>query len=231
MSDYLANLNNPTAPIELGNDLDDTALFTNTDFFNFDFGDPSSAVSVDSSNDNNSSSRGLQSWNRSSPSDFLSHDNFQFNPSNLLSGPNGSTGPTANSFPDLISLPQTQPTSSSSAKRKSHNLEDPQLTLEERTRFAAEEDKRRRNTAASARFRVKKKQREQALEKSAKEASDKVLRLESRVKELEMENRWLKSLITEQDGGDSDLSEAFAKFKEKVEEGGLDALSALISEK
>ncbi|CAK1362561.1 unnamed protein product [Cercospora beticola] len=69
--------------------------------------------------------------------------------------------------------------------------------LEEQSRLAAEEDKRRRNTAASARFRIKKKQREQALEKQAKEMSDKVASLEGKVQQLEMENKWLKELITE----------------------------------
>ncbi|CCG82435.1 putative BZIP transcription factor [Taphrina deformans PYCC 5710] len=58
-----------------------------------------------------------------------------------------------------------------------------------------EEDKRRRNTAASARFRVKKKQREQALLESAKQATDRNTALETRVKELEMENKWLRSLL------------------------------------
>lgn len=65
---------------------------------------------------------------------------------------------------------------------------------------AAEEDKRRRNTAASARFRVKKKQREAALEKSAKEMSEKLRYLESRVGTLEMENKLLKELVTEKRG-------------------------------
>ena len=69
--------------------------------------------------------------------------------------------------------------------------------MEEASRMAAEEDKRRRNTAASARFRVKKKQREQALEKQAKDMSDKVAQLEGKVQQLEMENKWLKELITE----------------------------------
>ena len=74
--------------------------------------------------------------------------------------------------------------------------------------MAAEEDKRRRNTAASARFRVKKKQREQALEKTAKEMSDKVQILEARVNQLEMENKWLKGLITEKNlKGPTDNSE------------------------
>lgn len=71
------------------------------------------------------------------------------------------------------------------------------MSIEEASRVAAEEDKRRRNTAASARFRVKKKQREQALEKSAKEMSDKVSQLEAKISQLETENSWLKKLVLE----------------------------------
>jgi TolA-binding protein len=73
--------------------------------------------------------------------------------------------------------------------------------LEEQSRMAAEEDKRRRNTAASARFRIKKKQREQALEKQAKEMTDKVTQLEGKVQQLEMENKWLKGLIVDKNDG------------------------------
>ena len=83
-------------------------------------------------------------------------------------------------------------------------------------RVAAEEDKRRRNTAASARFRIKKKQREQALEKSAKEMSDKLHGLESKVSQLEMENKWLKSLITEKNETKTDIAELYRKFTEKT---------------
>jgi hypothetical protein len=112
------------------------------------------------------------------------------------------------------------------AKRKHAELNDPSIPLEERTRHAAEEDKRRRNTAASARFRVKKKQREQALEKTAKDMTDKANKLEKRVNELEMENRWLKGLITDKNESDGDkLSEMFAKSKEEIGEKGLDALA------
>ncbi|KAJ2003770.1 hypothetical protein GGI04_002849 [Coemansia thaxteri] len=64
---------------------------------------------------------------------------------------------------------------------------------------AADEDKRRRNTAASARFRVKKKLKEQALERTAREMSAKADALEQRVHELETETRWLKSLLTDKD--------------------------------
>ncbi|KAG0231633.1 hypothetical protein BGX31_005462 [Mortierella sp. GBA43] len=67
------------------------------------------------------------------------------------------------------------------------------------TKLAAEEDKRRRNTAASARFRHKKRLREQILEKTAKEMTTKSELLEIRVKELEMEIKWLRGLIVEKD--------------------------------
>ncbi|KAJ1843420.1 hypothetical protein LPJ70_003394 [Coemansia sp. RSA 2708] len=66
-------------------------------------------------------------------------------------------------------------------------------------KVAADEDKRRRNTAASARFRVKKKLKEQVLERTAREMTAKAEALEKRVQELETETRWLKSLITERD--------------------------------
>ncbi len=84
--------------------------------------------------------------------------------------------------------------------------------LEEQSRFVAEEDKRRLNTAASARFRVKKKQREQALEKQTKEMTDKVQQLEGKVQQLEMENKWLKGLITDKNDGKTSLELA---LKEK----------------
>jgi hypothetical protein len=90
--------------------------------------------------------------------------------------------------------------------------------LDEQARIAAEEDKRRRNTAASARFRVKKKQREAALEKSAKEMSEKVSILESRVQQLETENAWLKGLITEKNGGRASSSDITAMLKKHQEE-------------
>ncbi|KAI9249327.1 hypothetical protein EDC94DRAFT_548869 [Helicostylum pulchrum] len=65
--------------------------------------------------------------------------------------------------------------------------------------LSIDDDKRRRNTAASARFRMKKKLREQALEKTTKEMADSVEKLESKVKELEMEAKWLRALVVEKD--------------------------------
>ena len=63
------------------------------------------------------------------------------------------------------------------------------------TPLNASEDKRRRNTAASARFRLKKKEREAALEKKAKELEVKVSELEKECEGLRRENGWLKGLV------------------------------------
>ncbi|KAK5943952.1 hypothetical protein PMZ80_003233 [Knufia obscura] len=94
------------------------------------------------------------------------------------------------------------------------------VPTEEKSRVAAEEDKRRRNTAASARFRVKKKQREQALEKTLKEAQDKSSKLEARVSQLEVENQWLKNLITEKNGLSSkaEIAAAYEEHQRESEE-------------
>ncbi|CAG8474162.1 10344_t:CDS:1 [Scutellospora calospora] len=72
-------------------------------------------------------------------------------------------------------------------------------------RLIAEENKRRRNTAASARFRIKKKMREQALEKTSKDMSAKAEMLENKVRELEKEIKWLKCLIIEKDASLLDI--------------------------
>ena len=44
---------------------------------------------------------------------------------------------------------------------------------------------------------MKKKQREQALEKTAKEMTDRADALEARIQQLEMENKWLRNLVVE----------------------------------
>jgi len=59
----------------------------------------------------------------------------------------------------------------------------------------AAEDKRRRNTAASARFRAKKKEREQAMERRSKELESRVNELERECEGLRRENGWLKGLV------------------------------------
>lgn len=61
--------------------------------------------------------------------------------------------------------------------------------------LSASEEKRRRNTAASARFRLKKKEREATLEDQAKELKTRVHELERECEELRRENGWLKGLV------------------------------------
>jgi hypothetical protein len=90
-----------------------------------------------------------------------------------------------------------------------------QQSLDENARVAAEEDKRRRNTAASARFRVKKKERERALEQSQKEAAERVAKLEATIQQLQTENLWLKGLITEKNGGKSSTEELKALISKR----------------
>ena len=71
-------------------------------------------------------------------------------------------------------------------------------TRDEHTRVLNnEEDRRRRNTAASARFRMKKKQREQDLERTVRETTERNGALEARVAQLELENEWLRGIVTE----------------------------------
>ncbi|TGZ80284.1 hypothetical protein EX30DRAFT_55712 [Ascodesmis nigricans] len=75
---------------------------------------------------------------------------------------------------------------------------DPNETdLERQRRISAEEDKRRRNTAASARFRIKKKLRDQEMERRAREQADRVNELEKKISQLELENKWLRNLLVE----------------------------------
>lgn len=110
----------------------------------------------------------------------------------------GTTSPPVFAFP-------TPPTPSSVSQKNGPPLNTPTTnpsspTSPTTSHFAAEEDKRRRNTAASARFRVKKKQREQALERTAKELGDKAKELEKRVNQLETENEWLRGLVVDRNG-------------------------------
>ncbi|KZT23816.1 hypothetical protein NEOLEDRAFT_1038799, partial [Neolentinus lepideus HHB14362 ss-1] len=57
------------------------------------------------------------------------------------------------------------------------------------------EDKRRRNTAASARFRIKKKQKVLNLERSVADLAGRAEELEREAAELRRENGWLKEII------------------------------------
>lgn len=61
----------------------------------------------------------------------------------------------------------------------------------------ADEDKRKRNQAASARFRQKKKQREQQLMDTSREMQERTRKLEAENSGLKKENMFLKKLLVE----------------------------------
>lgn len=246
VSQYVANLNTiPTAQNILSEPLnidEDLALFTNSEFIDWDVGDIDLNPSLDfevpaaqhapaptpdlipMAKDMN----GQQHANK--PLDFVNGD-FSFADYSVYQNPVTEPIPSApyshtRGYP--IPASYTSPVSTlaspvtphfdlpTSGKKRKLDL-DPhsQQAKDEAVRVSAEEDKRRRNTAASARFRVKKKQREQALERAAKEMTDKVNLLESRITQLEMENNWLKGLITEKNERSApDISAMYKKFTE-----------------
>jgi hypothetical protein len=73
---------------------------------------------------------------------------------------------------------------------------DPQL-MNDPIIVEADEDKRKRNQAASARFRQKKKQREQQLMETSREMQDRTKKLEAENDGLKKENIFLKKLLVE----------------------------------
>ena len=76
-------------------------------------------------------------------------------------------------------------------------------------------DKRKRNTAASARFRIKKKMREKEMEIKIQQLDDLIKEFEIKITELEMENRLLKNLIIEK--GNQKSSQELLSLKEKAQ--------------
>ncbi|KAF5351791.1 hypothetical protein D9756_007637 [Leucocoprinus leucothites] len=98
--------------------------------------------------------------------------------------------------PTLTSVTAEEPPAKRSRTRKPSVSSPEALTVDPQTMtLAAAEDKRRRNTAASARFRLKKKEREAALEGKAKELETRVSELERECEGLRRENGWLKGLV------------------------------------
>ncbi|KAF9870489.1 hypothetical protein CkaCkLH20_11979 [Colletotrichum karsti] len=239
VSQYLRDLNivkEPSAEEQFTFE-EDLAAFTNTQFFDFETGQqqdyqaapakpetetqaPSSAVTEDLTSPLAEFGDFTSIAGDFSFPDFTSHypasgvPSFAEGLGNLQPlQPN----PQTNYAPPPVSQPQNHHYGAP-APRPAENRTPESLNgsrLEEQSRIAAEEDKRRRNTAASARFRVKKKQREQALEKSAKEMSDKVSQLEARINLLETENRWLKNLVMEKNEGNEDVATMLKEFQNK----------------
>jgi len=144
----------------------------------------------------------------------LTHTNVL--PTPIQTQPHYYPGTSTGASPSALEPPTPTTATNTAQKRKASSPLNTD-SLEEDSRAVAEEDKRRRNTAASARFRVKKKQREQALEKSAKEMSDKVAALEGRINQLETENKWLKNLVTEKTETKEDIATLWKKYSAEKE--------------
>jgi len=221
VSQYLANLNTVQdgSPTENILAQDDLSLFATTDFFDFDMGDGLSHGAPDFRPAQRERQSSADGWQDSAKTDFLNNE-FQF--PDLANFPSITTDQNAFfplTSPSVVGASPVAPRAGE--KRKAGSISDisSQIGLDGDARVAAEEDKRRRNTAASARFRIKKKQREQALEKTAKEMTEKASKLETKVAQLEMENKWLKSLITEKSDVKGDFHELYEKFtKERSED-------------
>ncbi|OAA69713.1 Regulatory protein cys-3 [Cordyceps fumosorosea ARSEF 2679] len=213
----------------------DLTLFTNTEFFDFETGQNTDfqaqpvkevAHTTPSSDDVSAAPSVMGDMPNL---DFISNE-FAFNEFNNTYAPQMNTFADANhNFQPLqpnhgAQMPHQNPQYHGAPARTAevkHKAEPiaPQtqaINFEEASRVAAEEDKRRRNTAASARFRIKKKQREQALEKSAKEMQSKVTDLENKVSQLETENKWLKNLLVEKNEGNEDISALWKEFTKQA---------------
>lgn len=117
---------------------------------------------------------------------------------NFPSQPPSVPASTAETKPESQSAPpakraRTRKASISTVGDDSLSVADSPVTPD--SSLTPSEDKRRRNTAASARFRLKKKEREAALEKKAKELESRVSELERECEGLRRENGWLKGLV------------------------------------
>ncbi|EMG48329.1 hypothetical protein G210_1111 [Candida maltosa Xu316] len=82
---------------------------------------------------------------------------------------------------------------------------------------AAELDKKRRNTAASARFRFKKKLKEKQMETKIQNLEELIVGLESQLNNLEMENKLLRNLIIEKGSQKSEDEVKLLKEKARME--------------
>lgn len=181
---YVAALPSAADQVAGATGADDLSLFTNSEFFDFDMVDELRDIKPDVSQLEMQDARLFNYSQPETEYDDLDLSNVtipfdtqgQYNQAIVSNGMHMSPGSNTSS---------SRGTTISRGKPDNYAARD-----------AAEEDKRRRNTAASARFRIKKKQREQALEKEARILADRVGGLEEKVRVLSMENRMLRDLVT-----------------------------------
>lgn len=224
VSQYIANLNaipqsgpqHQPDPLAFDEDL---ALFSTSDLFDFDLGN----VKHDDYARHADGVANKAKAGKPTDVDYANAATYMFDPAQpmlntnfppqnfdpqLFQSPQSATFPQHQQHQQQVASPTSPTDGTPHGHKRSLSVSSPSGSTEDPGRHAAEEDKRRRNTAASARFRVKKKQREAALEKAAKENADRVDNLQKRVDQLETENKWLRELIV-QKGGSADSSGTF----------------------
>ncbi|RMZ76206.1 hypothetical protein DV737_g4927, partial [Chaetothyriales sp. CBS 132003] len=225
-TEYLNTLNS-ASPLDEdpfsteGLDLQSLEMFTNANFTHHDMIPTEESFNFDMNNDGSVKYEDLLANESAQPA--FNAPTVDSSPSEapFYSNYNTPIQPApSHSFPALDGQSSAQQSGTVSRRKAEPPIQTQGLTPEEKSRIAAEEDKRRRNTAASARFRVKKKQREQALERTVKEVNDKNTKLEAKINQLEMENKWLKDLITEKNAMQSreELEHKYLEFKRESEE-------------
>ncbi|KAI9852870.1 MAG: hypothetical protein M1838_004429 [Thelocarpon superellum] len=231
---YIADLNAIPTPQELAlqqqetfNLDDELAKFTNTEFFDLNEMPEGMAGNSVPYHPGRSSRSGPVGPRAGMPSmhyiagsypftDFSGYEDL-LNDDQVVMGPGLQQAPYPP--PNTSSSTATSPTTNLMSSplglgpANSTSLDPNGASGDEKSRQLAEEDKRRRNTAASARFRVKKKQREQALEQSVKEQTEKNTQLEIIIHQLKMENKWLKNLVTEKNEN-KDVAELLRKYND-----------------
>lgn len=175
--DYISQLNLEEVPsVALNNGAgNDLESFMDSTFFDFDQFQSDSSIKVSVPGPN------VNDLNSQIPSE-LPENLTQFYNSTSFTQQNPVTKTIVKEeTEEVLSLAKTQETTKRSIE----------------THDEVEQDKKKRNTLASARFRVKKKLKEQEMERNVKLLSDRVATFNERINQLELENACLKSLILE----------------------------------
>lgn len=121
--------------------------------------------------------------------------------SQLLFAAEGEIESTSSQHPTQFQVPTLQGESSEATGNET-NLSETELY------------KRRRSTAASARFRIKKKLKEKEMEEKIESLEELIKNFEGKIKTLELENKLLKNLIIEK--GSEKTDQELKKFKERI---------------
>ncbi|KAJ3025709.1 UNVERIFIED_CONTAM: hypothetical protein HDU68_006791 [Siphonaria sp. JEL0065] len=132
---------------------------------------------------------------------YLSSLNMQQQPQSQTLNPRAMLPQIPLPMPHMYpTLPLMNPGLSSSSGPSSSSARVGSASTSAPVKTESEIDKRRRNTEASARFRAKKKMKQEAMEQTTKQLNDKVEALERRLQEYEMEIQMLRQEVEAKEG-------------------------------